>query len=81
MVVLSVLDMVPPHDLDLSQVCILFPLTGIRSVPHAEPEQYTHVEEVDFLEELLLMILELADHDCRGWMGAKEGSGKRREQA
>jgi len=45
-VVISILDMIPSHDLYLAKVSILFP-----------------VEKVDFLEQLLLMMLELANHD------------------
>ena len=51
MVVLPVLDVIPAHDLDFAQVCILLPL-----FPSSVPSRchrltlHTHVEEVDLLE-------------------------------
>jgi hypothetical protein len=57
-VVLSVLDVVPAHDLDFAEVCILFPLLGMSISTCGS--HTTHVEKVDFLEEELLVMLQLA---------------------
>lgn len=75
MVVFSVLEVIPTHHLDLAEVRILLPLNiknsdrefrsaGSRRVVHAlVREPWTHVEEVNLLEQLLLVVFELPDHD------------------
>ncbi len=62
-VILSILDVIPAHDFDLPEVRVLLPLPRLPSatVLSAVPRS-THVEEVDLLEQLLLMVLELPNH-------------------
>lgn len=67
MVVFSVLDVVPAHNLDLAKICILLPLRKDEGCGKKNIEKkHTYVEKVDLLEELLLVVLELPDHRrCR----------------
>lgn len=68
MVVLSVLNVISAHNLDFSEVCILFPLVTLNSSSRSESMLptcaigITYIEEINFLEELLLVVLELTDH-------------------
>ncbi len=64
MVVLPVLDMVATHDLDFTEIGVLFPL-GRTLDSEKTTEKGTYIEKIDFFEELLLMILELANHVLR----------------
>ncbi len=64
MIILSVLDVVSAHDFDFSEVGILFPLQADEDEKTVKVEKTEiHVEKVDFFEELLLVMLELPDHD------------------
>jgi hypothetical protein len=62
-VVFSVLDVVPTHHLDFSEICILFPLYG-RMNRNTEYMHITkaYVEEIYFLQEFLFMIFQFAYH-------------------
>ena len=78
MVVLPVLDVIPAHNLDLAQVRILLPL-----LPSSVPSRrrclmlHTYVKEVDLLEELLLVVLELANHgELKAGRGAEAGASR-----
>jgi hypothetical protein len=65
MIVLSILDVVSAHDPDLTQVRVLFPLQIFSSsAVHSVEKDDTNVKKIDFLEQFLLMMLELTDH-CR----------------
>ena len=67
-VVLAVLDVVPPHDLDLAEVRVLLPLRGgcYGELSCWGERGTTYVEKVDLFEEFLFVVLELADHGERG---------------
>lgn len=55
--------MVPPHHFYFAQIGILLPLQTLHLEGDKHESFYeTHVEEINFLEELLLMVLELANH-------------------
>jgi hypothetical protein len=67
-IVLSVLDVVPPHDFDLAEVGILLPLRADSREAGGRRQtrdECTYVEEVDLFEEFLLVMLELPDHGVR----------------
>ena len=62
-VILSVLDVIPTDNLYLAQTCILFPLHRCESNNDDDDDDDTHVEKVDPLEQLLLVVFELS-HRC-----------------
>lgn len=66
-VVFAVLDVVATHDADFAEVCILFPLECVYLVEYRVlMSERTYVEKVDFFEEFLFVVLELADHNVVG---------------
>ena len=63
MVVFSVLEVVPSHYFDLAEVGILFPLNSLFEISlFSNLHRVTYIQEVDFLEQLLLVELELPNH-------------------
>lgn len=61
-IVCSILNVVPTHHLDLPEVPILLPLQRQGQTLNSSNNLVTHIEKVDFLEELLLVVFELTNH-------------------
>lgn len=76
-VVLPVLDVVPAHDFNFTDVGILLPLRdSVRTGIKTSGKKGTYVEEVNLLEELLLVVLELANHGAgESRRGRERGGG------